>query len=285
MAPPHEVFSNTFADKTNDSRFDGTFATVLWGNWGRAGNNSEVLYNANGLPVRNDEPILTFIDEELPGIVYPTGGGASGVGAGELPGRADWVIEPSHISRIYYPGLWKMGTYRTDSGDGLGQANGAITRPWNIAKFSEFYFIAAEANVKGATATAGNSARDLINVIRTRAGKWRWHNNGNVEKIADNSAAMIAATPAAIDIYYILEERSREYFGEGKRWHDLVRTQTWSEIAKTYTISGVNMGDRTPEIFTRTIQPFHYLRPIPQPQIDRMIVSAEEKRVYQNPGY
>jgi hypothetical protein len=34
------------------------------------------------------------------------------------------------------------------------------------------------------------SARDLINVIRARAGKWRWDNNGNVAKIQDNSAAM-----------------------------------------------------------------------------------------------
>ncbi|MDR0332838.1 MAG: RagB/SusD family nutrient uptake outer membrane protein [Dysgonamonadaceae bacterium] len=285
MAPPHEVFSNTFADKTNDSRFDGTFATVLWGNWRRAGDGAEVLYNANGLPVRDGEAVLTFLDEELPGITYPTGAGASGVGAGELPGRADWIIAPSAISRRVHPNLWKKGTFRTDNGNGLGQPNGALTRPWNIAKFSEFYFIAAEANVKGATAIAGNSARDLINVIRARAGEWRWHNNDNMVKIADNSAAMIAATPVVIDIYYILEERSREYFGEGKRWYDLVRTQTWSEIAKTYTISGVNMGDRTPETFTRTIQPFHYLRPIPQTQLDRMSMSEAEKRAYQNPGY
>jgi hypothetical protein len=285
MAPPQEVFSNTFADKTNDSRFDGTFATTFFGMWNENGNSAEVMYNANGLPVRNGEVILTFLDEETPGIVFPTGSGDSGVGAGALPGRADWVIAPSGISRRVYPNLWKMGTYRTDNGSGLGQPNGALTRPWNIAKFSEFYFIAAEANVKGATATAGSSARDLINVIRARAGKWRWHNNGNVEKMADNSAAMIAATPATIDVNYILEERSREYFGEGKRWHDLVRTQTWSEIAKTYTISGNNMGDRTPATFTRTIQPHHYLRPIPQEQIDRMTMGEDEKKAYQNPGY
>ena len=41
----------------------------------------------------------------------------------------------------------------------------------------------------------------------------------------DNGAAMTAATPATIDINYILAERSREYFGEGYRWFDLVRTQ------------------------------------------------------------
>ena len=29
---------------------------------------------------------------------------------------------------------------------------------------------------------------------------------------------MVAATPATIDINYILDERSRELFGEGYRW-------------------------------------------------------------------
>jgi hypothetical protein len=289
MAPPHEVFSNTFADKTNDSRFDGTFATVLWGNWGKTNNPNEVLYNANGLPVRSNDPILTFLNEELPDIVYPVGSGASGVGAGELPGRSDWVIAPSAISRRVFPNLWKIGTYRTDNGTGLGEPNSALTRPWNLAKFSEFYFIAAEANVKGATATAGNSARDLLNVIRARAGKWRWHNNstteGGVAFVADNSATMTAATPATIDINYILDELSREYFGEARRWYDLVRTQTWAQKAASYTISGTDMGARTPEAFTRTIQPFHYLRPIPQPQIDRLIMDIDEKKAYQNPGY
>ena len=55
-----------------------------------------------------------------------------------------------------------MSTYRTDNGGGLGQPNASITRPFNIAKFSEFYFIAAEAAVKGATTTAGNTAKDLL---------------------------------------------------------------------------------------------------------------------------
>ena len=46
-------------------------------------------------------------------------------------------------------------------------------------QISELYLIAAEAAVKGATTQAGKSARELINVIRARAGKWRWDNNGN----------------------------------------------------------------------------------------------------------
>ncbi|MDR3339217.1 MAG: RagB/SusD family nutrient uptake outer membrane protein [Candidatus Symbiothrix sp.] len=289
MAPPIEVFTNTFADKTNDSRYDGTFATVFPGNWGKGGVANETLYNANGLPVRNGEPVLTFLDEENPDVVYPSGSGPSNVGGGVLPGRADWVINPSGISRIYYPGLWKTGTYRTDNGSGLGQPNGALTRPWNIAKFSELYFIAAEAAVKGATGS--RTARELINVIRARAGVWKYTNNGqysnggNNTKVEDHSVAMTAATPATIDINYILAERSREYYGEGYRWLDLVRTQKWAEIAKTYTICGSAAGNHTPVTVTRTIQPYHYLRPISQGQLNSMTMTDDEKKAFQNPGY
>ncbi|MDR0824175.1 MAG: RagB/SusD family nutrient uptake outer membrane protein [Prevotella sp.] len=286
MCPTIEAITNTFADKTDDSRYDGTFVTVYRGNWDKNGESHPNLVNANGMVVVPGDAILTFLDEEpSTPITYPSGAGDSNVGAGTLPGRADWVIAPSGISRIVYPGLWKLGTYRTDNGAGLGQPNGAITRPWNIAKFSEFYLIAAEAAVKGATGS--KSARELILVLRERAGKWRWNNNGNVSKVIDNSAAMITKTPKAedININYILAERSREYYGEGYRWFDLVRTQKWAELAGSYTICGASKGDHTPTVVKREILGFQYLRPIPQGQLDRMTMSKAEKEAYQNPGY
>ncbi|MCW3109743.1 MAG: RagB/SusD family nutrient uptake outer membrane protein [Segetibacter sp.] len=292
MAPPIGVFTNTFADKTLDSRYDGTFQTVYRGNWPKGGTPNPVLYNANDLPVVPGDPILSFLDNEAQaaGIVYPSGQRFPGkvsnnIGAGVVPGRADFVISPSGISRIVFPGLWKMGVYRTDNGNGLGSPNATSTRPFKIAKFSELYFIAAEAAVKGAATVGGKSAGDLINVIRGRAGKWRFSNKNNAAFVIDNSAAMIAATPATIDINYILAERSREYFGEGLRWFDLVRTQKWNELAATYSIGGANYGNHTPQTFTRTIEARHYLRPIPQGQIDGMEATAEEKAAYQNPGY
>ncbi|WP_114778607.1 RagB/SusD family nutrient uptake outer membrane protein [Botryobacter ruber] len=288
MAPTIGVVTNTFADKTNDSRYDGTFTTVYRGNWPKGGINAQVVYNANSLPVNPGEPILTFLNEQpATAISYPSGAGKSNVGAGELPGRSDFVVHPRGISRIVYPGLWKLGPHRTDhdSETSLGQPNAGSTRPFYIAKFSELYFVAAEAAVMGATTQAGYNARELVNVIRARAGKWRWDNNGNTAKVVDNSAAMIAATPATIDINYILAERSREYFGEGYRWYDLVRTQKWEELAATYEIAGRNYGDHTPVTVTRTIQPYHYLRPIPQSQLDALEMTAGEKDLYQNPGY
>lgn len=286
MCPTLGVIINTFADKTNDSRYDGTFTTVYRANWSKEISNCEYVLNANGLRVNEGEPILTFLDEEPENsITYPNGIGDNNVGAGTLPGRADYVINPTGISRSVYPSLWKLGPYRTDNGTGPGQPNAGSTRPYNIAKFSELYFIAAEAAVKGATIQNDMTARNLINVIRARAGKWRWSNSGNCEKLEDHSAEMMAATPSTIDINYILAERSREYYGEGYRWFDLVRTQKWKELSSTYEICSGQWGDHIPQTFTRTIEDFHYLRPIPQGQLDAMTMSESEKEAYQNPGY
>jgi len=286
MAPTVELLKNTFADKTNDSRYDGTFVTSYRGNWNKEGTgltNVSTLYNANNLPIQPGDAVLSFLNDDSQLPVYPSGAGQSGIGAGVLPGRADWVVAPSGVSRIVYPGVWKIGTYRTDNGNGLGYPNPSLTRPFTIAKFSEFYFLAAEAAIKGASGS--QSARDLINVLRARAGKWVYSVSANAPKVQDNSAAMIAATPATITLDYLLAERSREYYGEGYRWYDLVRTQTWAAKSASYSIGGVNYGNHTPQTVTRTIQPFHYLRPIPQGQLDAMEVSADIKAKYQNPGY
>ena len=224
MCPTIESIVNTFSNKTDDSRYDGTFTNVYRGNWPKGGDKTEFYYGANGLKVYPGDPILTFLPTDpQPAVTYTTGAGKSNVGGGTLPGRADFVISPSGISRVTYLGTWKMSIYRTDNGTGLGQPNGAVTRPFNIAKFSEFYFIAAEAAVKGATTKSGKSAKELINVIRARAGKWKFDRAQNIAKTADNSAVMIAVTPAIIDINYILAERSREFYGEGFRWYDLTR--------------------------------------------------------------
>lgn len=285
MAPPLGVFTKTFADKVNDSRYDGTFTTVYRGNWSTAGQNWESVTNANGMKVKEREPIFSFVFQDMDKILYYAGEGSkSNLGAGTLPGRADWVLGLDAVGRYVYPGLWKLGPYRTDNGSGAGQPNAGSTRPYNIAKFSELYLVAAEAAVEGAATQAGKSARDLVNVLRARAGRWTYSNAEYKEVDRDFSAEMTAATPATIDINYILDERSREFYGEGYRWFDLVRTQKWNEYADSYVICG-GKGDHNPQTYSRTIEAFHYLRPIPQGQLDGMEMTEEEKDAYQNPGY
>ncbi len=293
MAPTIGAITTTFADKTNDSRYDGTFQTVYRANFVEAGLGAGTFYNANYMPVSEGSPILTFLNDEPGGTIdYSNSVYKSSIGAGVLPGRADFVVDPNGVSRIVYPGIWKISAYRTDNGTGLGNPNAASTRPWNIDKFSELFFVAAEAQVEGAPATAvtGSYANDgtaygLINILRARAGKWKFSNAANAVQVADNSAAMVAATPTTIDIDYILAERSREYYGEGYRWYDLIRTQEWTNLSATYQICGTAYGNHTPQTFTRTITPNLWLRPIPQGQLDAMQVSAAVKAAYQNPGY
>ena len=160
--------------------------------------------------------------------------------------------------------------------------NGGSPRPWNIAKFSEFYLIGAEAAVKLGKNT---EAKTLVDVLRARAGKQTFSQNDNVAVSVDNTDAMLAATPDVITIDYILDERSREFWGEGYRWFDLVRTQKWTERASTYRIAGSGYTDKDLESFTRDIPAGYYLRPIPQGQLDGLIMSEQEKQAYQNPAY
>lgn len=294
MSPVHEVFSKVFTDSKNDARYDVTFVLNYLGNWNRAGIADVELTNANGMKIKQGDPVLSFENFEIGTVKYDNTSN-NGVGAGEVPGRADYVISLKEYNRKYYPGLWKLGTYRTDNNGGMGQPNGAVTRPFVIAKFSEFYLIAAEAAVKLGDNEAAKAA---LKPLRERAGKWSYSaNKGNDAAsvaemtdvktciFADKSAEMVAAMPAQITIDYVLDERMRELFGECTRRFDLIRTQTWEKRCKTYTMCDANDWDHTPKQFTRKIEKHHWLSPIPQGQLDALQMEPSEKAAYQNPGY
>lgn len=279
MAPTHEAIA-TFTDKDKDSRYDGTFVYVFLTNWERGGNKAEYVMGANGAHIGKNEAFLVFLTEEDPSVEYTYDSGISMLG--QSPNYDYFVVNPTGSSRLMYPKIWKLGPYRTNT-TGTGQPNASHSRPFNIAKFSEFYFIAAEAAVKGATGS--KSARELINVLRARAGKWNYSVNWDKQVNADYSNELTAATPSTITIDYILDERMREYYGDGFRWFDLVRTQTWDKRAGKYTVCGTNKSDHTPVTYTREIEKYHYLRPIPKGQLDNMKMDDAAKEAYQNPGY
>lgn len=279
MAPTHEAIA-TFTDKDKDSRYDGTFVYVFLTNWERGGNKAEYVVGANGAHIGKNEAFLVFLTEEDPSVEYTYDSGISMLG--QSPNYDYFVVNPTGSSRLMYPKIWKLGPYRTNT-TGTGQPNASHSRPFNIAKFSEFYFIAAEAAVKGATGS--KSARELINVLRARAGKWNYSVNWDKQVNADYSNELTAATPSTITIDYILDERMREYYGDGFRWFDLVRTQTWDKRAGKYTVCGTNKSDHTPVVHTREIEKYHYLRPIPKGQLDNMKMDDAAKEAYQNPGY
>ena len=301
MAPVADAFlkGGVWEDdvKAIDSRYDATFTLRYHSNTGKPGANAgDWVYGANGMKVNSGEVYFSFVDEATAGAIDWTPTKAmikvgdkseeqevTGFNFGKLPGRADFVRSVKNISRKCYPINWKISISRTDTDNSYNNmVNGGSPRPWSVAKFSEFYLIAAEAAVKlGKNADAYN----LVNVLRERAGKQTFSMNDNTAVAIDNSAAMIAATPTTITIDFILDERSREFWGEGYRWFDLVRTQKWAERASVYHIAGNGYTDKDLTEVHRDIPANYYIRPIPQGQLDGMEMSPEEKDAYQNPAY
>ena len=268
--------------KAIDSRYDATFTLRYHTNWKKSGGADEYVFGANGEKVYPNEVYFSWVPESEDSKINYTGADGK-LGFGEMAGRPDFVVAVNHISRKKFPINWKLGIYRTDNDGGLGsKVNGGSPRPWNVAKFSEFYLIGAEAAVK-----LGNQAqaREWVNVLRARAGKQTFNQNDNVPVSVDHTAEMLAATPATITIDFILDERSREFWGEGYRWFDLVRTQKWAERAGTYRIAGSGYTDKDLQTIKRDIPAGFYIRPIPQGQLDGMEMTPEEKQAYQNPAY
>jgi hypothetical protein len=287
IAPTHEVFTRTFppADRENDSRFDGTFTTVFRANYqGAANYNGTVRNGMNNIPINDGDTVFFFpTTDDTKASTTPNMDGTR-ITYHYYPDKPYAVWTPSQVTRHNFPSVWKFGPNRDNKTPNANPPmNDASTRPFPIAKLSETYLIAAEAAVKGATTQAGYSARELVNVLRARAGKWKWSNSGNVAKDDDNSAAMTAATPTEITIDYILMERSRELYAENLRWYDLTRTGKLEEYAKTYTICEANTDEA--KTIIRPIEAKHYLRPIPGSQFDNMDNTDEEKQAYQNTGY
>lgn len=225
-----------FADKINDSRYDKTFQTVWIAN-------KAAVTPRGTLTIGRDTAIW------MPGRT---------VTAAERAALKGVIFEPSQYLPNVYPSMKKYDDATR------GSLNDASTRPLVMYKFSEMFLIAAEAAFK-----LGDNAKAaaMLNVIRQRAAY------KSTNTAAQNAAAVAAVTIAASDVTldFILDERTREFYGEGLRWWDLTRTKSLISRVKKYN----------PEAAAR-IQEFHTLRPIPQRQIDA--VTSGEK-FPQNAGY
>lgn len=240
-----------FVNRTNDSRYFNSFyhvyiSNVSISNTASAANNSRGIGYTTAIGV---DTAVWITDFEVPG-------------APQFEGTRPFkgiIVPPSLWNNGIFPALKKF----MDPSRGAN-FNDPSTRPCVLYRFSDVYLIGAEAYHK-----AGDNvnAANLLNVIRRRAA-FRKTNTS-----AQNNAAALAMeiTPAQVTVDFILDERTRELFGEWTRWHDLVRTQSLVRRTKEWNPeAGVYIKD------------FHVLRPIPQSQIDRVV---EGPPFPQNPGY
>ncbi|WP_460693935.1 RagB/SusD family nutrient uptake outer membrane protein [Mucilaginibacter puniceus] len=291
VAPNHVYTNKVFADQVHDARWDATFQTfwinntntaagkkfdgTLKGKLAQTSNFSLSVYN---VPVDGDTAVL------MPGVEVTNARRDNFKGV---------IITPSQYSNDMFPCVKKFDdTRRTDRNDMSG-------RPLVFLRFSEIYMMNAEANYMLGGANISKAVASL-NVIRQRAayrvpadgdripkGQFRV-TAGNMAALNAANAAEMALTPAQIALLsvpnntttltpdicgmdLILDEYTREYYGDPRRWYDLVRTQQLVRRAKLYNARA-----------KPNIQDYHMRRPIPQGLIDAVLTGPKYP---QNNGY
>lgn len=161
--------------------------------------------------------------------------------------RTDVSVNSPNIN--IFPAPWKVEDNLRPS---LNETRGS--RDFLVYRLGETYLIAAEAML-GRDGNASNAV-DYINTIRRRAA-------------FPGMEAAMEVTAGEVDLDFILDEWSRECFGEQSRWLDLKRTGKLLERVRAYNPDA-----------SANIKDFHVLRPIPVNQITRTTNDYP-----QNPGY
>jgi hypothetical protein len=276
-----------FADQVHDTRYDATFQTFWICNTKvTAGTTSTGGLKGVLTPASNVS--LTVYQPPIDGdtaILMP--------GADVTMARRDafkgLIVAPKQYNNTVFPTVKKFDDpLRTGILD-------FSSRPIVLMRFSEVYLMNAEANYMLGNATA---AATSLNVIRQRAAYRTPADGLYIPKgqfsvtaatmgsaNAANSAAM-ALTPTQLaqlsipnttsgstlcGMDLILEEYSRELYGDPRRWYDLVRTGQLVRRVKMYNANGAP-----------NIQTYHARRPIPQTLLNNVLSGPKYP---QNNGY
>ncbi len=249
FCPTPWLYNVAFADKFNDSRYEGTFRTVYMASVTIGPFTVDVdtafvmaRTNAEAATLNATKPYRAIAPSEFYFISGSTDGSATTGTSNMFPSMKKY--EDPERGTPNYPGA----------------------RPFPVAKLSETYLLAAEAAMKIENT---DQAMTLINVLKQRAA------NRPGLSTADRTTAynVIRVTSGSqVTLDYILDERTRELAGECSRWPDLAVRGKLVERVKLYNTDAAN-----------AIQPHHVLRPIPQSQLDR--VAEENTQKYQNAGY
>jgi hypothetical protein len=258
LVPTPYVYNIAFVDKFYDSRYNNTFRTV----WTATNNNCSSAgintgdtcyflapYNAYGDSLR-------ALGTKKYAIINPD---------------SFYTLKASKIQ--LYPSLKK---YDDNKRTGVSDNSG---RPTPVCRLADTYLLAAEAAIQTGRAA---DALLLVTTIRTRAAYRAGLSPADLlarqtmmQMKNTNTAQAPVWSPVTVSdmtLNFIMEERTRELFGENVRWPDLAcrgllvsRVQTYNPLANP-NVKGTNA-----------------LRPIPQVQLDA--VTDPNKAQYQNPGY
>ncbi|HTR28007.1 MAG TPA: RagB/SusD family nutrient uptake outer membrane protein [Puia sp.] len=241
-------------DRINDTRYWKTFQTVFIANTAGISNTAGATNNSRGISYTmnvNVDTAVWFPPYEVPGA--PQFNGAT-------PFKGI-IIPPSLQTNSYFPANRKFDDPSRPAPD----FNDPSTRPVILWRFSDVYLLCAEAYLENNDPT---DAAAMINVVRERAA----YNPANNAGQNAAAAAAMDITPGQVTIDFILDERTREFYGEGIRWWDLVRTKSLLERVQTW--NPVEAGAH--------LQPYMVLRPIPQSEIDAVTTGPTFP---QNNGY
>jgi len=247
-----QAFSPT--DQVNDTRYSKTFQTVFIANTANISNTAGETNNTRGISYTMNVGVDTA-------VWFPP---YEVTGAPQFNGTTPFhgiIIPPSLQTNNYYPANRKFDDPSRPTAD----FNDPSTRPVVIYRFSDVYLLLAEAEFKLGDLT---DAATNLNVIRERAA----YNKNNTTLQNQTAAAAMDITQNQVTLDFILDERTREFYGEGIRWFDLVRTQSLQERITNW--NPVQAGAH--------FQSYMSLRPIPQNEIDAV---TSGPAFPQNPGY
>lgn len=248
----NEAFDST--DRVYDTRYNKTFQTVFIANTAGVSNTAGASNNSRGISYTMNVGVDTAI--WLPPYEVP--------GAPQFNGTTPFhgiIIPPSLQTNAYFPANRKFDDPSRPAAD----FNDPSTRPVILWRFSDVYLLCAEAYFK--TNDLVNAA-NMINVVRERAA----YNPANSAGANAAAAAAMDITSGQLTLDFILDERTREFYGEGIRWWDLVRTQSLLERVQAW--NPVQAGAH--------LQSYMVLRPIPQSEIDAV---TQGPKFPQNLGY
>jgi len=277
-----------FADQVHDTRYDASFQTFwICDQAAASGKKFDGVTDKGVLKVASNVSFVSYqppIDGDT-AVLMP--------GVEVTNARRDnfkgLIIAPSQYNNNQYPAIKKWDDITRIA------TNDLSSRPVLFTRFAEVYMINAEANyMLGNTALAAQS----LNVIRTRAAyrtpadgdripasqfrvtsatqaaanaanaAFMQLNGAQLAQLAIPNNTAVGSGPCGMDL--ILDEYTREFCSEPRRWLDLVRTgQLLRRVTKYNTEAAAN------------IKPFHTVRPIPQGEIDK----NTGPKYPQHPGY